>query len=363
MIRSSTDSDADGTADGLTTYSFDAFGNQTSRRRDFDADGVFESATTAAYSYDAEGRLVSESLDLNDDAIAEQTIRYSPYKIETEIGTEFGGGFSGNIIFRGTTDVIYDDQGRLSAEYIDIQDNGLAVRTVLYDYNETGRTVRRINDYDTGGVADQIYTTSYDLAGNVLRDTSDYQGDGIDDEINTFEYDDAGNLLVETSDRDEIGDIDTITYYTYDADGNRTSFSRDFTGDGIVDFAQVYTYDEFGNRLTEANRNVDTGVESVFQTNIYIGIPVVAPTPTTPEAQLVVLSEFYTYDAMGNLTITYDYDRDGDNVVDSKFSYTFDSSGSQIGEIRDYDADGTIDFANGRSLLAEAIAPQPLGII
>lgn len=374
LLQEFRDSDRDGTPDLIATYTYDAqgnrtserfgnslltrtfddFGNQTSERRDGDGDGIFEFESTANFVYDAEGRLVSETFDQGNDGTAEQTIRYYPYKIDTEIGTDFNGGFFGNLIFRGSIDVVYDEQNRLSAEYIDGNEDGVINRFVLYDYSETGRSVSRFNDFDDDGSADQIYTTTYDLADNILSRTSDFQADGVDDEVDTFTYDAAGNLLREVSIRGN--GTPTITSYTYDAAGNRTSFSRNFSGGEVFDFREVYTYDEFGNRLTSANVNPRTGEIGSLTTNLYTGVPT-SSEPTDPSPELTVLSEDYTYDAMGNLTITYAYDRNADAIADSIFAYTFGTDGGQINETRDYDADGTIDFANGVDLFA--IAPQP----
>ena len=339
--------------DSLLTRTFDDFGNQTSERRNVDGDSIFKFENTANFVYDEQDRLVSEAFDQGNDGTAEQTIRYFPYKIDSEIGTKFNGGFFGNLIFRGNIDVVYDEQGRLSAEYIDRNEDGVVNFFTLYDYSETGRSVSRFNDSDDDGKADQIYTTTYDLADNVLSTTTDFQADGVDDEVNTFTYDEAGNLLREVNTRGTR--TPTITSYTYDAAGNRTSFSRNFSGGEVFDFREVFTYDEFGNQLTSATVNPRTGEISNLRTNLYTGAPA-SSEPSEPSSDLTVLSEDYTYDAVGNLTITYAYDRNADAIADSIFAYTFGTDGGQINETRDYDANGTIDFANSVDLFA--IAPQ-----
>ncbi len=337
----------------LLTRTFDAFGNQTSERTDYEGDGIFDFEKTANFVYDAEGRLVSETFDLGDDGTVEQTIRYSPYQIDTGIGTEFNDGFFGNLVYRGNIDVVYDEQGQLSAEYIDSNEDGVVNQSVLYDYSETGRSVSRSIDFDDDGRANQIYTETYDLADNLLSRTSDSQADGIDVEVETFTYDEAGNLLRQVTNRGS--GTPTITVNTYDEAGNQTSFSRNFSGREGFDYREVYTYDEFGNQLTSANVDRLTGDIRNLTTNLYTGIPTFS-NPAEPSLEPTVLSEDYTYDVMGNLTITYAYDRNADAIADSIFAYTFNTNGSQINETRDYDANGTIDFVNGEDLFA--IAPQ-----
>jgi antitoxin component YwqK of YwqJK toxin-antitoxin module len=183
------DSDADGTADQIYTYTYDANGNPTRYEYDADADGTADQIETS--TYDANGNLIRSEYDYDADGTADQIYRYT-----------------------------YDANGNLTRE----------------EY-----------DYDADGTVDEIDTYTYDANGNLTRYENDYDADGTEDEIEKFTYDANGNQTRSEYDADADGTTDEISTYTYDANGNQIRREGDSDADGTVD--NIITYDYFNTVL------------------------------------------------------------------------------------------------------------------
>ncbi len=69
------DSDGDGTADEITTYTYDANGNQTRYERDSDGDGTSDRIYT--YTYDANGNQTRREYDSDGDGTADRIETYT----------------------------------------------------------------------------------------------------------------------------------------------------------------------------------------------------------------------------------------------------------------------------------------------
>ena len=124
------DFDADGTADRIRTYTYDAYGNRTRYEYDSDGDGTADEIRT--YTYDANGNETRNELDSDGD---------------------------------GTVDEI-----------------------TTYTYDSNGNRTRSEYDNDADGTADRIYTYTYDTNGNRTSREYDNDGDGTADDIYTFTY-------------------------------------------------------------------------------------------------------------------------------------------------------------------------------
>ena len=95
QTREEYDSDGDGTADAIYTYTYDANGNQTTQEYDNDGDGTVDEIYT--YTYDANGNEAKEEYDGDGDGTAEYIVTYT-YDVhgnQTREDRDFGGSNDG----------------------------------------------------------------------------------------------------------------------------------------------------------------------------------------------------------------------------------------------------------------------------
>jgi YD repeat-containing protein len=247
QTRREYDSDGDGTADRIYTYTYDANGNQTRREYDSNGDGTADLIYT--YTYDANGNRTGEEYDSDGDGTADEIYTYT-YDAKGNITREeydYGGDGTADRISKYT----YDAKGNITREEYDYGGDGTADRISKYTYDAKGNRTRVEYDSDGDGTADRIYTSTYDANGNQTREEYDSDGDGTADEIYTYTYDANGNRTREERDSDADGAADEITTYTYDANGNQTREERDSDADGAADEITTYTYDANGNQTRE----------------------------------------------------------------------------------------------------------------
>jgi antitoxin component YwqK of YwqJK toxin-antitoxin module len=338
LTREEWDDGANGVADRLTDYAYDACGNlldhSVSREEGdpvstehwrYDADGhlrryewnnttvieglpddlvdIFQSTGFESWQYDADGRLKS-------------------YQGECEGG---GCSFDYYQFINQIVNYEYDDDGNLARELVDLDGDGRPDRVTVYEYDAAGSITRQQTDTDGDGSADQVESHEYDDTGNISQELyyengergprqvsyeygddnrltrrEDIGADGKLNSIDTLEYDAQGNLLRQAStsgDGYEYG----ISVYTYDAMGNRTRTEEDGDGDGVVDTIRSWEYGADGNLVLEREVSIDQ------------------------EAHRVEFSHSYQYDADSNLVREsegFDWDGDGVPEEDETRHYT-----------------------------------------
>jgi serralysin len=254
----------------------------------------------------------------------------------------------------------------------DSDGNGTLDKTTTLTYDEAGRLIgsREVFDYDLDAQPDTIYATTYNSAGALVSSQLDFDGDGIVDQgtENTYSadgvqtrsffyqdlnddgvkdyttdslFDEFGRLTSTAYDEDGDGNIDIRSVTSYDTGRPRTTtaYFNDagqvdrelaFNGDGSIDTITTFTYDVAGSRLSALiDRRGDGTIDEIINYDA-------AGNPTDKEAG----GGLYSYDEMGNLTISY---RVGNGGAQDIFAYTFNTAGQQTKATIDYGADGSID--------------------
>ena len=286
----SEDSNVDGDADSITTYTYDADGNQLTESEDSNGDGDADSIKI--YTYDADGNQLTRSRDENAD---DNAIEYRNRTYNSD-GNLLGG--SEDYDADGTADFIetytYDANGiMLTGSYCE-SDDGDFCQTETFTYDADGNRVRESLDTNGDGVANRISTSTYDADGSWLTASYDDDNDGVTDSITTRTYDADGNILTLSYNNVTY----TYTYtYTYDADGNWLTYYYDNHVNGDSYEVYSYTYDTSGNLLTRSQYPVAVdGRDSKIITN--------------------------TYDADGN-QLTFRSDENADGTADLIETYTY----------------------------------------
>lgn len=338
------DSDGDGTIDGSTVYRYDEADNLISRSSlDGNGDPVVVDptgivASSETFTYDAAGNLIRSVYDNDGDGTADRIFTFAYDAAGNRILEAFD--FDGDGIIERGTAATYDAAGNQTSQSYDTDGDGRPNSTNFYTYDAAGNQTSSAYDFNGDGLINSRETTTYDAAGNVTERTRDNNGDGIPNFVLTLAYNEAGDNTLMTTDRDGDGSIDSTSTYTYDKSGNLVSQSDDTNGDGRPDRILTQTYDAVGNLIHKADDTNGDGTPDVVETNTYI-----LPADTVIEIEPTIVTELSsTYDSAGNLTIDYSVSENTGGGGISLFSYTFDAAGNQIQERRDYSADGTTDY-------------------
>ena len=297
LASTSEDSNVDGDADSITTFTYDDNGNKLTKSIDNDADG--EANEISTYTYDTDGNNLAASYDTDADGEANAIHIYT-----------------------------YDTDGNNLATSYDTDADGEANRITIYTYDTDGNNLAASYDTDADGEANEISTYTYDTDGNRLTRGYDSNGDGEANEVNTYTYDTDGNRLTRGYDSNGDGEPNTIRIYTYDTDGNNLATSYDTDADGEPNTIRIYTYDTDGNNLASYDTDADGEANEIST---------------------------HTYDTDGNwLTFSYDDDANGEpNLI---LTSTFDADGNQLTFRFDLNADGTADLIETYTYLGSSIA-------
>jgi len=205
------DNNADGTADSISTYTYDTSGNRLTNSYDGNANGTADNIRS--YTYDSSGNQLTDSYDTNADGTASIINTYT-----------------------------YDSSGNRLTNSYDGNANGTADNIISYTYDSSGNELTQSYDANANGTADNINTYTYDTSGNRLTRSYDDNANGTADWIITYTYDSSGNRLTESYDGNANGTADNIRSYTYDSSGNRLTESYDGNADGTADWIRTYTY-------------------------------------------------------------------------------------------------------------------------
>jgi RHS repeat-associated protein len=292
----------------VTTYQYDAMGNQTKvmdangnvTESQYDSmsrlvktisaypDGILgpQTASVTTYRYDENGNQVAmvdalgrETLSVYDarnrlvETIqADGSRQTMGYDADNNPNQETDG--NGNLSSRKTYDARgrlireRDAQGKETTYQYDVANQLVETKdaqgkVTQYKYDELGRRTQVIEKNSAG---DQISTTQYDKAGNVLSETDalgnrmEYRYDNRDRRIQVIDADNTILLMAQqkatTTVYDNVGNVLSIT----DPVGNTTSYLYDglnrlTTETNPLGKTRSFTYDANGNQTSITDRN------------------------------------------------------------------------------------------------------------
>ena len=303
------DFDANDEPNSITTYTYDADGNQLTYSLDSGANGEPNSITT--YAYDTNGNQLTYSLDYDANGEPNEIITYT-----------------------------YDADGNQLTYSLDTDANGKANLITTSTYDTNGNQLTYSLDTDANGKANLITTSTYDTDGNQLTYSLDTDANGEPNSITTYAYDTDGNQLTYSLDTDANGKANLITTSTYDADGNRLNYRYDTDANGEPNEIITYTYDADGNQLTYSLDSDANGEPNSITTYAYDtdGNQLTYSLDSDANGEPNEITT-YTYDADGN-QLTYSLDSDANGEPNSITTYTYDTDGNQLTFSRDTDANG-----------------------
>jgi hypothetical protein len=263
---SSSDTNADGTADEINTYTYDSNGNQLTYS--YDSDGNGTANTIYTYTYDSNGNQLTSSYDSNADGTADSitTRTFDSNGNRLTSSYDNNGDGTANTIYTNT----YDSNGNQLTYSRDSNGNGTANTIYTNTYDSNGNQLTSSYDSNVDGTADKIYTFAYDSNGNQLTSSYDGNADGTANSITTYTFDSNGNRLTNSRDSNVDGTADRIITYTYDSNGNRLTYSRDSNADGTANSITTSTFDSNGNQLTFSEDNDADGTADYITTYTYV---------------------------------------------------------------------------------------------
>ncbi|AUB39999.1 Ca2+-binding protein, RTX toxin-related [Nostoc flagelliforme CCNUN1] len=235
--------------------------------------------STTNYTYDANGKLIAQSIDSNSDGITDSVITYS-YNLT----------FSG---FYSSGDDIPD----------------FYVRTFTYYANGYLNKESNSSDYNGDGIADRFETSTYDAKGQLISSRVDSNGDGIAEYGQIYIYDANGTKTYESPNNKDNRTVLTEIY-------GRTSASYDFNNDGAIDAVGIYSYDFSGNLKSQEIDNNNDGIIDELTA--------------------------YSYDANGKLTAQV-VDKNNDGIANEITTYNYNPDGKLTSADIDHNHDGIID--------------------
>ncbi len=238
VLKKTQDTDNDGVADKIYTYSYDAKGNNIKTSTDKNANGVAD--LIERYTYDTDANELTYTID--DDANGEvdkiHTYTYDTNGNKSSTSTDSDANGVANII----TTYTYDTHSNISTYNYDSNADGVADSVYKYTniYDANANKVKTTL-YKPNGLVSSIYTYTYDSNGNMLTYAIDDDANGVADRIYTYTYDANDNKITSSTDRHAIGVVDSIITNTYDSNGNMLKSSTDSDANGVPDSVTTYT--------------------------------------------------------------------------------------------------------------------------
>jgi len=152
------DSDANGEANEIITYTYDTDGNRLTWSKDTDANGNANEIKT--YTYDADGNRLTYSYDgdANGDADQISTSTYDTDGNQLTYSRDSNANGEPNEI----TTYTYDDNGNRLTFSLDANANGEPNSINTYTHDDNGNQLTFSRDINANGEADQIYTSTYE---------------------------------------------------------------------------------------------------------------------------------------------------------------------------------------------------------
>ncbi len=348
LLREQIDYEADGTAERVTRYGYDACGGLVSRE-------VFDlgepKSLEETWQYDASGRLrYHEWKGAN--AMPEfehnpfppglplfpsegfERWQYGPDNRPVYYQFECGGDCFLLVDVRGDgplplPDQIinweYDEAGRVTRELVDENGDGRADRVTFYEFNDAGKVTRELVDTTADGSPNEAVFYQYDASGRLLRRYVDENGNGIIDAGDVTEYNSRGNVTAQYSEYYNLGLVENASSFNhyYDENGNHTRMETDRDTNGTIDEIEEWNYDASGILLSRKVEVLDANPPGSVET--------------------------WLYDSRGNVT-RREYDDDGNGVPEQRTTYDYDAHGNLLREASGYsfDGDGVMEETESR---------------
>ena len=296
-----TDRDADGQADDIISYTYDANGNLTKKEYDYGANDTINSIRL--FTYDANGNQTKEEEDWDADGQIDNIRSYT-----------------------------YDADGNLTKTERDNNADGMIDFIILYSYDASGNQTKREEDNDANGVFDNIINSTYDVNGNQTREENDQDGDGAIDRILKITYNTDGNLTKREEDNNADGIMDRIFTFMYNKDGNMIRYEEDIDGDGSADVIITYVYNDDGLIISGENDTDGDGQAEETLSIDYDAFGNLISVESFRNDTLINRTD-RSYDINNNL-VKSKIDNDGNDTLDriTTFSYFNPISCSSLGD-------------------------------
>ncbi|MEZ5596630.1 MAG: hypothetical protein R3E84_09600 [Pseudomonadales bacterium] len=305
---------------------FSPTGQLTVFANDTDADGTDDNSTS--YTYDASNNLLTVSSDTNGDGDAEQVTSYTY--------NGFGEQLRKEVVDADGLTISLDEQ-QFDANGVLVYrefEQGATHTVQRWFADDAGTRTAYELDSDADGNWDRHDDLVYDAQDRLIERRIDLDNDGTVDQYHTRTWNTLGLQTSELQDNDNDGEVDVSTVWRYDTQGHLTEYLRTYptSADKSNEQRVTYTYDTNGELTARAT---DNGNDETIDSRLTRSIE-------TSETGNRVIVE--TWDDNGDGTtdrsVQEDYD-DEDRLIRSTTT-TADGAGNPVTTVTtwDYDAQG-----------------------
>jgi hypothetical protein len=246
LVRSTTDSDGDGTPNMVFTYAYSESGRRILTEHNTDEDPTIEyTLEELSAEFNDEGELISKRLettlrgDVYDSYVTRYEYRYNENGLQVweSVDTREDGE---QVTYR-TRD--YDNEGRVVSDERFRGSLGNLVSAVYTQYRDDGRTKEVRTDSNGDGSVDWITVEEKDASGRLIREL--YEGEYRTDHETWWEYNEYGDLTEKRIDEDIDGDIDAFERldYEYVTTGVPRLIEVDTQERGTLNRERIFRYD------------------------------------------------------------------------------------------------------------------------
>ncbi|WP_305985670.1 DUF4214 domain-containing protein, partial [Roseibium sp. MMSF_3544] len=239
LVTQSTDFDADGSADRITSLQLGASGGSTETESFHGAGGTLLRSSTTSVS--ADGRTTTSTLDRDGDGSddLEMVTQVDLSRTETTTYTDRAGDGSADAVITKTT----SGNGMVQSYAFDIDGDGSAdiTRVTTVSFDAAGNEISVFEERNADGELEFSSTTTTSANGLTSKTVVDSDGDGETDNteytVTTLNAD--GSTTTGSKDWFANGVTRSSFEETVSADGRTVTRSYDFDGDGAVDKTMV----------------------------------------------------------------------------------------------------------------------------
>lgn len=162
-----------------------------------------------------------------------------------------------------TFNMVYDANGLLTGELIDLDLDGNYENEIRYNY-EDGNIVSTIVDNDRDGTTNLLTQFSYDSSGTLLSQTTQEALNGPLTSRTDYLQNASGVLTGANVDFDANGSVDEVASYRFNSGGTLEEAEFDTNFDDVANIIIQFTYGPFGEALTRTRRLSNNRVTSIW---------------------------------------------------------------------------------------------------